>query len=417
MLIVSLQDPNLFSQHLKTQGADAIELRVDLCTHCSIESLTDFRNKLNLPLIVTLKPKHLESQLCLINDLRPDFIDIDFSLFHFLLPRVKSIFPDAKIIVSKHTRHFYETASFFKQFLQADFKKLVIETEDPYIGLKVAYLAKKDQRILFASGINTQFSRFFSYWQYCYLKEPTGKGQFSFDELSKLYRWEKPLEAFYALIGNPISHSPSHITHNTILDHLNSNACYLKIPVFSRHLDKTFQILKKLNCLGLSITTPLKSFLPKIYQKNRSLNTYNTFCFKKNQAINTDIETLIDFLFLNQINQVLILGNGACARAFKKALDAKGLSLYLWNRRNGFTTTKPLEVQCIINATSSPDPLKELPTFKFLVNLYHKEKAPYIEKRARNLNAILLTGTEFFKKQALKQFEFWGFDLDTFPSF
>jgi 3-dehydroquinate dehydratase/shikimate dehydrogenase len=417
MLIVSLQNPHLFSEHLKKKGADAVELRVDLCLDCSIESLTDFRNKLNLPLIITLKANQLEAQLHLISTLNPDYIDIDFSLFPLLIDQIKAKHPRAKIIVSKHTKNFYETETFFKKFQKADFKKLVIETEDPFIGLKTAVLAKKHERILFASGLNTQFSRLFGKWQYCYLKEPTGKGQFSLDDLHRFYHWKKPLLQFYALIGNPIDHSPSHITHNLILDYHNKNIRYIKIPVFSKNLEKTINLLKQIGCLGLSITTPLKKSVPKKYT-NKSLQTsFNTLCFNKNKAINTDVEALKDFLMANGIQEVLILGNGACASAFKMALSHSRITLQTWSRKLGFSLKKPQHVECIINATSSQDPLEDLPSFKFLINLYHKQKDPMIEQRALNQKAIILKGCEFFQNQAIKQFEFWGFKIQEFPSF
>lgn len=407
MLVVSvtkLQDLNLELYQLLP---DIIELRLDLFSFEDLVALSKESFSIKTPILVCLKPSFSQSGLFIpiLKNLRPDYVDLDFTLFDRFHHQVKTILPNACVVVSKHTKQMYELKRFYKKFKTADLKKLVIETDDVLCALKLALFAKKQDLILFTQGRQTSFSRFFSKWHYCYFEKPTGIGQYQLKTLAKLYSKTSEAPPFYALIGDPIEHSPSHITHNYIFKTLKLGHIYLKLPIKPKELLKGLIYLKQLKCSGLSITTPHKPRVLMMLQKTTQSPPINTFSFKTKKFCNTDILALEHALGLAETKTILLLGNGACSLAFQNYFHQKKLPFTLWTRRSSTALKDSYDV--IINATSSDDPLIKLPSCKLLINLYHKKDMPLIETKAQNQGADIFSGQDFFLTQAFYQFEFF----------
>jgi len=407
MLIVSLCCLDDYCPEWKNQGVDLLEIRLDLLSDSDRAKLPFI--SLNLPFILTLKGNLNWSYLAL---LKPDYVDLDYTRYEACHSLVQNLWPQAKLIVSRHTPHFYVQKKYFKKYPKADFKKLVIESENPFVALNLALRAQKERLLLFASGRKTSFSRLFSPWQYTYASTPTGVGQLSIEEALNLYRWQKPLDSFYALIGNPVDKSPSHLTHNRFFHKTLPNLCYIKVPLSHKSLSKALVLLKKLGCQGLSITTPFKEAITPLLNPPAPIKTINTLCFKTFRVTNTDRLALLEWMNLCSKGSVLVLGSGACARYFLEFLKTESLILWQWSRKTGFQALAhhqpfPKKFDIIINATSSGNPLVPLPLCSTLINLYHHQDEAPLELEARRHHARVCRGLDFFMSQAFHQFLFW----------
>lgn len=416
MLIVSIDNLKCLSDKLFNLFPDAIELRLDLFPEEDLAKLTSCTISSPIALFVAIKPSLNKNYdlTQILKNIAPQYIDLDCTLFFRFEPMIKKICPNAKIIVSKHTSHAYEIKKFFKKFQKADYKKLVIETDNTALALSTAILAKKHDLILFTGGARTSFTRFFSKWHYCFYENPTAKGQFSLKQLRALYSQSHKITKFFALIGEPLDHSISHITHNYILKVNKLDFIYLKIPLKTCRLREGLGYLKKLGCHGLSITTPHKQTAYKILTKKTGQLSINTWDFEKKLETNTDILALKEALdSVDHGNSILLLGNGACSKAFQSYFKLAKIPYTLWSRKNPI----PLQshYQVIINATASEDPLDSLPKAKLLINLFHQVDSPKIEIKALVHECLIFSGKKFFLAQAAKQLEFFfqkKFQLD-----
>lgn len=362
----------------------------------------------SIPLILTIKTCNhaLEDLFNICKKLKPFYIDLDFTLFDHYQSKLQKLTPQSRLIVSKHSSQTYDILSFYKKSYRADVKKLVIETNDTYTGLKIAKIAQKKGWVLFAAGEKNTFTRFFSSWHYCYLHHPTGRGQLSYKELSSIYQKKFQIKIFYALVGSPVTHSLSHITHNQLLKTL-SDAIYLKIDLSPYRLGHKLSLLKSLGAKGLSVTTPLKKEIPHLFKKStQKKQSINTIDFVHKKTLNTD--SLAFKIILQEIgvkNHILLLGNGACAQAFKHVLKTEGLVYDHWSRKEPIALKN--QYNLVINATSSDSPLTALPSSKFLINIYHRTSHPRIESLAKAQSTSVITAKEFFYLQAIEQFKLW----------
>jgi shikimate 5-dehydrogenase/3-dehydroquinate dehydratase len=407
MLVVSLFKLKDCQDSLKSLGADILELRLDLMSQEDLAFLLSGQFSTNLKILVTIKPQALSSSslLTICHILQPDFIDIDHSLFFVYELDLKLRCPHSELILSMHTPYFYHLHSFYKKYARIRTKKLVIETENTLEALKIAHKAKKEGLILFASGKKVSFSRFFSTWHYVYVTSPTGLGQVSVFEISKLYHQYFKTQNFYALIGSCLDPSLSHITHNHVFKLNNFRFNYFKIPLDTDQLSLGVLLLKKLGCLGLSITTPHKRKILNILNiAHLSKHGINTCDFQNKKSCNTDLTALIDLLKeYEPTSSILLLGDGACATKFKPYLKKNFLFVNQYSRKNKVPLRPYYDV--IINATSTND--LDIPSCQYLINLVRGPQENRIELQAKDYGAKIINGQRFFYHQAMDQFQFW----------
>ena len=145
MLVVSVTKLQDLNSELYSLLPDIIELRLDLFPSQDLKILAEESLSIPIPILVCLKPgfSHRQLFMAIIKNLRPDYVDFDFTLFNCFHHQVKKLLPNTCVIVSKHTKQFYDLDSFYKKFQKADLKKLVVETDDVLTGLKIALMAKK----------------------------------------------------------------------------------------------------------------------------------------------------------------------------------------------------------------------------------------------------------------------------------
>ena len=141
--------------------------------------------------------------------------------------------------------------------------------------------------------------------------------------------------SFFALIGNPVSHSLSPIMQNAAIQYLGLDLIYMAIPCENEDLEIVVNSLKKMNCKGLNITIPFKqkvfeicSEISPVAKKVKAINTLKLTENKDWIGTNTDID---GFIYpLKKLNLVkkssIILGSGGAARSVIQGLIELKLS-------------------------------------------------------------------------------------------
>ena len=140
------------------------------------------------------------------------------------------------------------------------------------------------------------------------------------------------MKKWFAVIGNPISHSLSPTMHETWLKQLNMDASYIPIHVDQDHLKQAVESLKLLGCSGWNVTVPFKEaiipFLDGVDDSAKGIGAVNTVVKtidNKYIGYNTDglgfIESLGSILLEHNI---LLIGAGGAARGIAHAFKSLG---------------------------------------------------------------------------------------------
>ncbi len=145
----------------------------------------------------------------------------------------------------------------------------------------------------------------------------------------------------YALVGNPIDHSPSPAMHNAAFATLGMNAEYRLRP--AKGEDEVGAVLKELNFgkwAGLNVTTPLKEAVaPHVTleghaKRARAVNTLWRYGAEIHGAL-TDVDGILGPLRAHGAKEgcdALLIGGGGAARAAAIALDELGCRLHVATR-------------------------------------------------------------------------------------
>ncbi|MEK3981128.1 shikimate dehydrogenase [Psychrobacillus sp. FSL K6-2836] len=140
------------------------------------------------------------------------------------------------------------------------------------------------------------------------------------------------MKKWFAVIGNPITHSFSPTMHETWLKQLNIDASYIPIHVEKNHLEQAVESLKLLGCSGWNVTVPFKEaiipFLDDVDDSAKGIGAVNTVvktADNKYVGYNTDglgfIESLGSIL---PEHNILIIGAGGAARGIAHAFKSLG---------------------------------------------------------------------------------------------
>ncbi|TQR19254.1 shikimate dehydrogenase [Psychrobacillus vulpis] len=149
------------------------------------------------------------------------------------------------------------------------------------------------------------------------------------------------MKKWFAVIGNPISHSLSPFMHETWLQENNIDASYIPIQVEEGKLEDAVKGLKLLGCSGWNVTVPYKEaiipFLDEIDDSAKGVGAVNTVVkTEDNRFVGYNTDGLGFIQSLGEIqseNRVLIIGAGGAARGIVHALKQSGFHhLYVANR-------------------------------------------------------------------------------------
>ena len=255
----------------------------------------------------------------------------------------------------------------------------------------------------------------------CLPGAPTAPGQLDIATMHAFYHAKdlSPDTKRYALIGSPVSRSPSHRTHTGFLRHFGVDGVYVKIPLSSEELPEALPLLEPLGFSGISVTTPLKMLCGVEDLPANTLKWEDGKMIRTNTDAPALIEALHEHIFLPGA-KVLMLGAGGVGTAALRALLDSGADVSVHNRTHekavaltqkiGGTAVQAFPRGCrydvVVNATPtfSPLPIQE---WGMRVAAEFSLSATSFLSMAGKAGAATITGEELWARQAAKQFHWW----------
>ncbi len=448
MLCLSVSQPNEEEALAEIQQfqhqVELIELRLDFFPSLNIEKLRQLRTCCQKPLICTLRTHHEGGQytkddqqyhrdLRLIAEIKPDYIDIEYQRaiglnipmilsYHDLSDAPLDLIDLAQKMQKTHAAY-YKIAKRTNQRSQAlellcQRKALpenftVIPIEEHEEGLRLA-------GTLAGNALN-----------YTYVNRSTALGQIPLSLFHERYSHISSQTKLFALLGNPVSQSPSHRVHNEYFRSLELNAIYLKLLLNHDNLSEFLQAARLFPIQGLSVTIPFKeSIIPhldEIDDEAKAIGAVNTLVYQQGKYLgyNTDGKGALDVieLYTPVLNQrMLILGSGGSARAIAyEALKRKAQVTIIARRIEkaqqiakafncDYATWDDLdnsEYDILINATPLKLPCSVFKRGTYVMDLTPREGMTPFLKAAKEARAIPISGYEMFIKQGAYQCELW----------
>ena len=253
---------------------------------------------------------------------------------------------------------------------------------------------------------------------------------------------------FFAIIGNPLSHSLSPLLHNFWFKKHNISAEYFNLEIKLEEIEGIIKRIRKNDLQGINVTIPYKQavipFLDLIAGDAKETLSVNTIRLNEEGKVvgdNTDVYGL-EQGFINKLksqnleqNKVLILGAGGVTPSVIYALSKKGVKqIFISNR----TIEKAIEIKkrfsfieivewksieakaesmdILINATSlglkgGDDFDQEFKITKpnlVYYDVVYNPKETVIIKKFKKRNIQTLNGLEMFVYQGQKSFFLWN---------
>ena len=346
---------------------DLVELRLD---YFEIESKPKF------PCIFTLRKKEqggvkaIDEQERLYKiekllELGPEYLDIEADTDPGFIERIAKTFPKVKIIGSYH--NFNETPSDLDAILKkmqnrrfAIYKMALKANSTPDMLRLMLFAGKtKEPLSIMSMGEFGKPSRVLgkimgSCLDYTGIDEEFELQRYDIKTLLETFHYKKlnKKTRIFALIGDPIEKSPSHIFHNTRFRH---NAVYIKMVVRPHEVAETFSLLKKLPFGGLSVTIPLKELVQEqmdvIKPIAKAIGAINTVIFKKRKVVGTNTDApgalnAIEKHMKVKGKKIAILGAGGAARAIIYEALQRGAHVEIFNRTFERAQTLANEFNC-----------------------------------------------------------------------
>lgn len=372
MLCLVLSGPTLQEARQQLQlhhrRVEMIELRLDLWGEWSPQALQELRAEYPLPCIYTLRPKagetHAERYLQLrkLLHLRPDYLDVDCDLALEWLEKLQQEAMDASIAVQLiHSYHHQEGAN---ETLHDIYAKLCMRRkQNGYI--KIAWLSQNSlealellkwvkghdgRTVALGMGEYGTVTRICAPcvgvpWSYVHADqaEAIAPGQLACRTLRTLYRYNQlsPETPLYALLGNPVSHSMSHWSHNLFFQLFSLPALYLKLIVQPEELSDLLPLARRLGFRGFSVTHPLKEHiiphLDALDDEARTIGAVNTLRLEGGKWVGYNTDGIGALTALQAVKEVkgtraLILGSGGCAKAISHTLKKHGCQVDIMSR-------------------------------------------------------------------------------------
>lgn len=281
--------------------------------------------------------------------------------------------------------------------------------------------------------------------------EAAAPGHVSAQMLATSYRLRRHNAStrYFAVIGNPISHSRSPEYHNARFAEESMHACYL--PILVDDVDAFFRLADAIPILGCSVTIPHKreviAYLTESGDDVRAADACNTLVRVPSgwKGVNTDV---IGFLApLEEVRtaalndaRVLVLGAGGAARGIVYALLSRGADVILFNRTpqkaralaadmdayigSARTTVvdaddaglpvAPPTAEVVVNATSvgmhgegDPAAWYEFTGDEIVYDIVYTPPETPMIRRAAAAGCRVITGDRMFAAQAAAQYELY----------
>lgn len=449
--------------HLHHMQIHMIELRLDLWREWSVKALHELRTAYPLPVIYTLRPKSNETseqhyrrlqQLLL---LRPDYLDVGCDLpiqwLEKLQQEAASFLPTVQLI---HSYHYTEGTSdtlydvynkLSSRRKQNGYVKIAWHPQNSLEALQLLEWVKDHDGKTIALGMEEYgtVTRICAPcvgvpWSYVHADqaEAVAPGQLSCRTLRTLYRYPllRPDTPLYALLGNPVSHSMSHWSHNLFFQLFSCSALYLKLKVTPQELSALLPLARRLGYHGFSVTHPLKEHiiphLDALDDEARTIGAVNTLRLEEGKWVGYNTDGIGALTALQAVKKVtntraLILGSGGCAKAIAHTLTAHGCQVDIMSRNpaTGQALAKAIKenwhtwnldalntqhYDFLIQATSShlqiaPHQLSESPLVVMETKTAPRDSM--LAQAARAQGHSVVYGFSMFEAQALKQMQLW----------
>lgn len=444
--------------------AAGIELRLDCFEKIDLKKIEELVQSFSLPCIFTLRKKSQGGAFCgseeerleLIEQLlalRPAFFDLEYDTPGSFLQRAAEQFPHTKILLSYHNFEKTPDLDLLLQSMQSPFVyayKIACYAENSLDALRMLAFVRANtiagkKMIALSLGEKGTVTRILapiggSILTYAPL-DAASAGQLSLSELCTTYHYPK-LNLFsqiYALIGDPVENSRSHIIHNERLREENINAVYVKIPLAKEELASCIPLLRSLPFKGLSVTMPLKEAVIPFLDRDTTNGAVNTIHLFDGKMIghNTDGSGALDAIEAKtsvKNKKILLLGAGGTARAIAFEAKRRGAHLLIVNRTLERAKTLAQQLDCpyfsladlpiacrkgydiLIHATSvgmAPHadailfPPEHLLANKIVMDVVSHPKKTRLLQEAEKRGCTLFYGEELFARQANGQFSFW----------
>ncbi|NGX40097.1 MAG: Shikimate dehydrogenase (NADP(+)) [Chlamydiae bacterium] len=421
--------PDLAKRQIEkaNQTCDGVELRLDLIGECSIpELLTEIQG------VSILTPEKGDSSFFAYG---ADYLTLSWD------DSIDIVHSQTKIIRSYHNfEHTPENLEeIYEKIPHADVVKIACTALQTTDALRMLLFAKEKENFIGISmGEDGQITRILgpvigNVFDFVAIEAPAAPGQMTAQDLLNIYNYRSlsKVTKIYGLIGNPISQSPSHRTHNAYFKREGIDAVYLRMLLSHKELPLFFSQAKRLKIEGLSVTIPFKELLfeqiDHLEEAAAAIGAVNTLTFSEGMVLgaNTDAPGALDALEEKEVvmgKRCTILGAGGTARAIGYEAHRRGAHVMILSRRisqardvakivgASYGTLEDLgEYDILINTTPTtvPIPLERLIPRKVVmeVNVSHSNSPLMVH--AKSLGCSLVYGMTMFEKQAAGQFSLW----------
>lgn len=403
-----------------------------------------------------------EDELEKLASLEPTYLDIPQSFPLSVFERIQNLYPSLKVICSYH--NFKETPqdlnSIYKdmQSKPASLYKLATMAHSSLDGMRMLQFVSDHENVAgMCMGELGQITRILgpiygSVITFAALSKElvTAPGQLTIDELNSIYFWNElsPKTKIYGLIGDPVSHSLTHLTHNGCMRELGIDGVFVKIQVKQDEVSSFLEFTQKLNFSGFAVTMPLKEEVLKHVTRfdrgSEKVGAVNTLKIMPDgiSACNTDgVGTLaaIENLMPVKDKRVVVLGAGGAAKAIAHEAKRRGAYVDIVNRSlkraqilahelNGkaflldqFKEVSKEGYDILVNATSVSMIEKNncvidsnlMLSDKICMDVvYHPRETSFL-LAAKAKGCRIVDGVDMYLHQAVQQFTFWfGEEID-----
>lgn len=443
-----------------------VELRFDLMEGWDLERLKSLRKRFDVPMIFTLRSKSQggnfegpdEKRLQMIRQLaslEPEYLDIESPADPEFVARL--IKGHTKIILSFHDFHGMPSLSSTLEEMRrcpADIYKIAVTPSSAAEALELL-IFMKDHPFVLAMGMGGYGAMtrilapiYGACFTYASLNDELGTapGQVTIHELENVYHHGHLNKgtALYGLIGDPVTKSLSHLSHNRAMKDLNLSSVYVKIPVPAQQLADFMKMARKAGIRGLSVTMPLKELviplLDFVDPWAQRIGAVNTLLFENGviKGYNTDGKGALDAIEAKMRvkgkNIILVGSGGSCKAIAAEALD-RGARVIIVNRtaQRAEDVSKLLGCQggglemleelfkkgydVLVNTTPSSMPINPQWIYPkaLAMDIALQPRMTEFLHQAEKKGCSLVFGYEMFINQALGQFKIWygeAVDLD-----
>ncbi len=430
-----------------TEGADALELRVDFCSKIEdnfeyIETIIGRVQKIvNVPLILTTRSTKEWGHFNGDNKLLGKLIDLFVKLgVEYIDHELSSDFEiedrrHCNIIGSVHTKNF----NILKHNVEYGLKKhkpdilKVVVSYDIYDKTK-EFLSQFDiKHIFIAIGDEGSFTRVMNKYLTpvtSSLIDSTAPGQLTYKQINEVRNIIlKNKEKEYCIFGFPIKKSPSPFIHNYVFDKFKQNCIYSRNE--TKYVEDVLDVMKRPNFYGASVTMPLKEkmmpHMDVLSEHATNIGAINTIIKTDDNKFigdNTDWLAIRDAIknFGKKFTSGCIVGNGGTAKAACYALNQLNIpcNIYCRNKErasktlkkfviNNFVESMTLNNDCSLVIICVPPKVKinydNLKPNTCVINMAYVGKDVKLIDR-EDLNIV--EGFSILYKQAFYQYKLWN---------